>query len=690
VTDDPPTAQKGVRAAFVLPFVVALCVGAAYANSFRGAFLLDDTIRISENVDVRTFRGAVTGSTRPLVDLTIYLQRISGRSTPADYHAFNLVVHVLAAMTLCGLVRRTLLRLPSGVFRESGAALPAALAAAVWALHPVQTESVTYVIQRAEAMMGLFYLWTLYGLARTHDARHPALWQAAAVGGCLLGMWSKPVMVTAPLMAIVYDRAFLSGRFRAAWQGRRGFYAGLAATWLAPAVLLSLPHESSASAGPGAGLISPAGYLATQAGVLVRYLRLVFWPRGLCLDYAWPPAVDVAGVALPALAVTALLAGAVYLAWRRRPAGFGLLFFFVVLAPSSSVIPVADYAVEHRLYVPLAGIVAVVAPALWEGVRRVLPGGPVPRRTAATCAVGALAAVLGLATAARNETYASVARMARDILEQRPENFRARTMLINALMREQAFEEAAGEARELLRRTEAALAAPAPVHRTFAARPGHYHPVALNSLGRALLCLGRLDEARKPLRRAAVLYPGYPVGRVNLAVALYLAGRGEDALPHALAAVRSAPDYAGGHATAAFLLTRAGRYAEGRERYEEALALAPGELAVRLELAWLLAAAPDDRVRDGRQALLLARSLVAATDARGAAALDAAAAAHAELRDFGAAARFARRALQFCRKTSQPSAEGELSLELVPSTCEEIEARLAGYLEERPFRLRAH
>jgi len=690
VVTDRPRPVRGVRAAFVLPFAVALCVGVAYANSFHGAFLLDDTIRIGENVEVRTLRGAVTGSTRPLVGLTLHLQHITGRSLPADYHAVNLLVHLLAAMTLCGLVRHTLLALPSNAFREGAAAVPAALTAAVWALHPVQTESVTYVIQRAESLMGLCYLWTLYALARSHDAGRPRAWQTAAVVGCLLGMLSKPVMITAPLAALLYDRAFLSGGFRAALRGRRGFYIALAATWLVPAVLLSLPHESSLSAGPGAGLISPAGYLATQAGVVFHYLRLVFWPRGLCLDYAWPPAVDPAAVVAPGLVVALLLGAAIVLSWRRRPAGFGLLFFFLVLAPTSSVIPIADYAVEHRLYVPLAGIVAVAVPAMWAGLRRVLPGEPRLRRAAATTAVGVVAAVLGLMTAGRNATYASVERMARDIVRQRPENFRARTMLINALMGGGEFGEAEREARELLRRNEAAMAAPAPVHRTFAARPGHYHPVALNALGRALMCRGRMEEAREALQRAAARYPGYPVGRVNLAVALFLSGRRQDALGHALAAVRAAPDYAAGHATAAFLLARGGRYAEAREGYARTLALAPDRPAVRLELAWLLAAAPVDGVRDGKRALALAESVVAATGGRGAAALDAAGAANAECGDFEEAARHARRALRYCRSAAQPAPEREIGLELVSSSREEIEARLAGYLEKRPFRLRAN
>ena len=96
---------------------------------------------------------------------------------------------------------------------------------------PLQTESVTYIIQRTEALVGLFYLLTLYCVIRGATSRRSMSWYAAAVAACLLGMATKEVMATAPVIVLLYDRTFLAGSFREAWRRRYGLYLALAATW---------------------------------------------------------------------------------------------------------------------------------------------------------------------------------------------------------------------------------------------------------------------------------------------------------------------------------------------------------------------------------------------------------------------------------------------------------------------------
>src|SRR5262249_32272363 len=147
---------------------------------------------------------------------------------PASYHAVNLAIHVLAALALFGLVQRTLLQ-PALRERYATAARPLAGAiAAVWMLHPVQTSSVTYVSQRAESLMGLFYLLTLYAFARRDDSTRPWAWDALSITACLLGALCKEVMMTAPVMVLLYDRTFVSGSFHDAWRRHRRLYMGLA------------------------------------------------------------------------------------------------------------------------------------------------------------------------------------------------------------------------------------------------------------------------------------------------------------------------------------------------------------------------------------------------------------------------------------------------------------------------------
>ena len=266
--------------------VTCLVVGVvlAYWNSLGAPFLFDDTGAVLQNPTIRRLASLATlspptdGSTttnRPIVNFSYAINyAISGESV-WSYHALNVAIHALAALTLMGIVRRAL----SGSFLRNrfGAAAPrlAFLTALLWALHPLQTESIVCVAQRTESLYGLFLLLTLYAFVRgtEHDTdqaadlttkapRHKVgrprrlflvpwwlcgsdpcafLWKAISVLSCLLGMGTKEAMVTAPLIVLLYDRTFVAGGFSAAWRRRRVYYAALASTWLLLAWIMLAP-----------------------------------------------------------------------------------------------------------------------------------------------------------------------------------------------------------------------------------------------------------------------------------------------------------------------------------------------------------------------------------------------------------------------------------------------------------------
>ena len=118
------------------------------------------------------------------------------------------------------------------------------------------------------------------------------LWYIAATVSCLLGMATKEVMATAPVIVLLYDRTFLAGSFREAWRRRYGLYLALAATWGVVALLLISTGFHGGDTGFAVQGFTWWSYLLTQPGVIVHYLRLAFWPAGLCLDYGWPAAHD--------------------------------------------------------------------------------------------------------------------------------------------------------------------------------------------------------------------------------------------------------------------------------------------------------------------------------------------------------------------------------------------------------------
>ena len=167
-----------------------------------------------------------------------------------------------------------------------------ALAAAVlWVVHPLNSESVSYLTERTESMMGLFYLATLYASIRAATPRAtPASlrWIALAVVASTLGMASKESMVTAPVMVLIFDRVFLYKTWREAWAERRALYAGLAASWVVLGLILWSAPRSSVGFESGA---TPWNYFLNQVQLIAQYFWLAVWPQALVLDYGLPRAL---------------------------------------------------------------------------------------------------------------------------------------------------------------------------------------------------------------------------------------------------------------------------------------------------------------------------------------------------------------------------------------------------------------
>jgi Flp pilus assembly protein TadD len=578
----------------------------AYHNTFSCPFIFDDLPRIVRNPLIHQLWPpwvVMAGTTRPLVQYSLAWNHAISGVEPWSYHALNLVIHALAGLTLLGVIRRTLAS-PRFPERYRAHAPSLALAAAlIWVVHPVQTQAVTYVIQRAESLAGWFYLLTLYAVIRGADAPHPRRWHATAIVACALGMASKPVMVTAPLAVLAYDRMFLSASFRELGRGRGGLHAGLFATLgLVPLVLANGVQDWRTSSGPNVAGMEPLSYALTQAGVLLHYLRLCLWPHPLCLDYAWPIATDLRGALGPVLAVSALLGLTAWASWRRGAAGFLGIGFFLLLAPTSSFVPIADPAFEHRLYLPLAAPVVLAVLGAWEALRAVARRFQWSWGQALAFTSGAVVlAVVALTTLTvrRNHDYRSAIAIWSDTVRKRPENPRARVNLGLGLLAENRIEEGLSQLEEAVRidpahetaqlslgfwlsmrgETAAGLA-----HLREAVRLAPDNGEARFALGAVLVGTGALDEAYPHLVEARRLEPERSATRYNLGHVLEQRGRLTEAIAEYSEAVRLKPDDAGARASLGLALARSGRIAEGRHQLERALALRPGDERVRRSL----------------------------------------------------------------------------------------------------------
>ena len=577
----------------MFPLVVIVAAIVAYQSSFQAPFFFDDELSIVQNPRLRhlwPLRQVLTGTMRPLVDLSFAFNYALDGLRVWGYHAVNLAIHIATALVLSGIVRRTLLTDRLRLRYDGSAPWLALAVSAIWVVHPLHTGAVTYIVQRAELLMGLSDLFVLYAIIRSTNGQSAA-WSAAAVLACAGGMASKPVMVTAPVAALLFDRVYLAGSFREALRRRRWLYAGLASTWAMLAAFVAAPWPAGE---PSAGLelkhVTPWTYAATQPGVILHYLRLAIWPSALCLDYAWPPAQTVRQIA-PSLAAVAGLGVATWWVWRRRPAlGFLGVWFFLMLAPTSSIVPIADLAVEYRMYLPSIAVVALGVIGGDALLRRVIGAQHTWRRGCTVAVVVVVAIALLIVTIRRNHDYRSAVAIWSDTVAKRPANPRAHNNLGLALVAEGRFGEAAAQYAEALRldptyafvhnnwgvalvrqgRLDEAIS-----HLTQAVQLKSTDAKAYANLGVVLAMQGRLDEAMQQYTEALRLKPDFPEAHNNLGSALMHRQRFQEAVAHYAEALRLQPDYPKVYNNWGLAMAKQGRHAEAIPYYETAVRMQP-------------------------------------------------------------------------------------------------------------------
>jgi tetratricopeptide (TPR) repeat protein len=303
------------------------------------------------------------------------------------------------------------------------------------------------------------------------------------------------------LIVFLYDRTFVAGSFRDAWRSRRRYYLCLASTWI---LLGSLVVSMGGNRGKAAGfdtITTPWFYALTQCKALVRYLSLAFWPHPLVFDYGSAVVTSAGDVAAQAGLLLALLAATV-LALRFWPAlGFLGAWFFLILAPSSSFLPLASQTMaEHRMYLPLA---AVIALALWVW-------GRVARASNFLVVVAVVAVGLGFMTHRRNDVYRSQVSLWGDTARKCPDNARAQFNL------GMAYDDAGRhpEARDQFLKVVSL---------------DPFNSDAHFKLANELAMEGRMGEAIAHFQEAVFLKPESPEIHRNYGNALEAVGRGKEA-----------------------------------------------------------------------------------------------------------------------------------------------------------------
>jgi hypothetical protein len=409
---------------WLAPLLVVGCTLAAFLNSLDGEFLMDDYCEILDNPLMESpwppWQVMLVGHelpSRPLPYLTFAIDHALWGKRAFGYHLTNLVIHVVAALSLFFLARTTLssprLRAAFGEHAD----ILSAMIASLWAAHPLHTQAVTYIYQRLESMTGMLCLISLAAFAGAVARKWQPRWLTASVVASAAAMFSKETAVVLPLLIGSYDW-LLCGEPPPPPGRRLRFYAALCSTWLL--ILVQMAVQSSRYDATGAFTGSPVRYFLTQPRVILHYLRLAFWPTGLCFDFNFPILETWAQV-LPSLVYMLALGIAVVFGLSRRKAwAWPGVAFLLALAPSSSVVPLAAVSEEYRMYLALAAVASAVVLGAHTLIRRWTPPGKVRTMTFRGAAGLTLAAVLGLVilTQERNRVYATPGGVWLDVIQK--------------------------------------------------------------------------------------------------------------------------------------------------------------------------------------------------------------------------------------------------------------------------------
>lgn len=555
-----------------------------YAHTHSAPWYMDDLRAIVENRSLRQFSTIFSEfftASRGLADLTFALNYHFGQTNTFGYHLVNITIHLLASAIVYLLLKRIF---PQRWWLAAGGAL-------IFVAHPLQTQAVTYIVQRMTSLAALFFFLALYLYCRHRetDRSSSLIWYGAALVCGALAVLTKQNTAVLPLAIILFDRYFLNTSVPLKWRQ-------LVLRALPFAVLplfLGLKHLILPLA-DGTGLseiggmpdlvhlthLSPIHYLVTQFTVIWLYIKLLFIPYGQALDYDLPIVAHlVTWQNLLAFSGLVVLFVAAFLLRRRQPLiSAGILWFFLGLVVESSIIPL-DPVFEHRLYISLFGFVLIVLAGL-SGLRR----------NQAVVTLMVILSVLSALTWLRNDLWTDPVAFHEDNLRRAPKSERVHLDLANIYLKNDRVNEAQALFERALRINPDYVPIHINLSRIYSMKGQHEQAVALlrdgirrspnhfrlhNNLGVIYNYLGRYAEAAAALRKAIMLEDQHATVHFNLALALERLNRLDEAAHHYQRATQLDPGDAKGYFNLGMVLHKQGRPAQALQQFLAAGRLTP-------------------------------------------------------------------------------------------------------------------
>jgi len=406
------------------PMLVLAVAGLlAYFNSFNVPFQFDDELHILKresfhSLDAyRNLSYWFTINERPLSSFTLTLNYLAGKEHVWGYHLVNWIIHLLSAMVIFFFTSRLIAR--NDTYSKALPQWFPLFIALIFLVHPVQTQSVTYIIQRMTSLAGLFYMLsvTFYFLGRVawldeQNGKRSATFLFFSVISGILGVLSKQSALTFPVAFLLTELFFVRNKNGKICLKYISLFA-LSGLLVLMGLLIryGLPSETAE--------VSRLTYFLTQMKVIPRYLLMMLFPMGLSIDHGirmtetfwnWK-------IILGALSLLALIVFGVFQYKRNKLVSFGLFWIFIVLSVESSIIPIRDAMFDQRMYLALFGF----SLAFWGFI---IPWLKVIRPKLVFSLALLMVLVLTIATISRNKVWQSRIAIWEQVTRRYPDYYR--------------------------------------------------------------------------------------------------------------------------------------------------------------------------------------------------------------------------------------------------------------------------
>ncbi len=563
-----PNVNGKILSIIIPVFILLLFTGLVfwlYSESLESPFTFDDTKKIERNPHVRVTvfspkeivsAGLKSSKTRFVAFISFALNYYFHQYDPFGYHIFNNIIHILTGFFLYLFLKATL-NTSSLSSRDDHHDLIAFLAALIWLLHPVQTQSVTYIVQRMNSMASMFFILSFWCYVRgrgIESGRAKWLWFTGSALGWLLSLGCKQITVTLPFFVFLYEWFFFQDLDKNWLKRRLPFMLGILAllAFLALAYTGFHPLEKlNQFRDYGENQFTMGERTLTQTRVVMHYISLLIFPHPsrLNLDYDFPLSYSLINPISTLFSLTAIVGLIILgasLAKKQRLISFCILWFFGNLVIESSVIPLA-LIFEHRIYLPSMLLFLIPIALGHRYIKKYW------LRAGLLCLA---VVVLSVWTYQRNRVWQTDLSLWTDVVSKSPEKARPHLNLGLALAVRDRTEEAIDH-----------------YLKSLDLNPNYVE--AHNNLGMALKEQGRIDEAIAHYVKAIQLDPNFAEAHNNLGMAIKETGKINEAIQHYRRALQISPTDVEAHNNLGVALKEQGRLNEAIQHYRRALQINP-------------------------------------------------------------------------------------------------------------------